>query len=117
MIFFLSHHTLFSDTIWVILQVESGGTLALMQQMVNLKELGTSTAVSNSTINHSNPFANSRTPEFPFNNSVFPHDSTNNKGDDTTTSSSNKSFSQNDGNSTAPELGPSLPNFGNGSLS
>ncbi|KAF2367035.1 Next to BRCA1 central domain [Trinorchestia longiramus] len=32
----------FGDTIWVILQVDDGGTLALMQQMVNLKELGSS---------------------------------------------------------------------------
>lgn len=51
---------LFSDTIWVILQVDSGGTLALMQQMVNLKELGSSPPlVEGSLSSPPNPFANS----------------------------------------------------------
>ncbi|KAA0184961.1 hypothetical protein HAZT_HAZT005157 [Hyalella azteca] len=36
----------FGDTIWVILQVDDGGTLALMQQMMNLKELGSSPPVA-----------------------------------------------------------------------
>lgn len=34
------------DTIWVIIQVDDCGTLALMQQMVNLKELGSSPPVA-----------------------------------------------------------------------
>lgn len=49
----------FGDTIWVIVQVDSGGTLALMQQMVNLKELGSppSATQSTSTTVFANPFA------------------------------------------------------------
>ncbi|KAG7164931.1 ILRUN-like, partial [Homarus americanus] len=49
----------FGDTIWVIVQVDSGGTLALMQQMVNLKELGSppSATQSTPTTTFANPFA------------------------------------------------------------
>ncbi|XP_069945128.1 protein ILRUN-like isoform X1 [Cherax quadricarinatus] len=48
----------FGDTIWVIVQVDSGGTLALMQQMVNLKELGSPPAATHSTpTTFANPFA------------------------------------------------------------
>ncbi|KAG0730403.1 hypothetical protein GWK47_000294 [Chionoecetes opilio] len=49
----------YGDTIWVIVQVDSGGTLALMQQMVNLKELGgcpPPTATTHTTTT-TNPFA------------------------------------------------------------
>ncbi|KAK7082690.1 hypothetical protein SK128_002555 [Halocaridina rubra] len=45
----------FGDTIWVILPVDSGGTLALMQQMVNFKELGSTEA--NPPVKLANPFA------------------------------------------------------------
>lgn len=51
------------DTIWVIVQVDSGGTLALMQQMVNLKELGGSpppTSITHTTTT-TNPFAPTHT--------------------------------------------------------
>ena len=43
----------------MILQVDSGGTLALMQQMVNLKELGSSPPTADGSLSASNPFANS----------------------------------------------------------
>ena len=48
-----------TDTIWVIVQVDSGGTLALMQQMVNLKELGGSPppTTTTHTTTTTNPFA------------------------------------------------------------
>ncbi|XP_045600869.1 protein ILRUN isoform X2 [Procambarus clarkii] len=49
----------FGETIWVIVQVDSGGTLALMQQMVNLKELGSPPSATRSTpaTTFTNPFA------------------------------------------------------------
>lgn len=49
----------FGDTIWVILPVDSGGTLALMQQMVNFKELGSppSAAPTTPPVRLANPFA------------------------------------------------------------
>lgn len=54
-------HSMFplSDTIWVIVQVDSGGTLGLMQQMVNLKELGSSSSavVTCPNMTLPNPFA------------------------------------------------------------
>ncbi|XP_050719920.1 protein ILRUN-like [Eriocheir sinensis] len=53
----------YGDTIWVIVQVDSGGTLALMQQMVNLKELGGSpppTSITHTTTT-TNPFAPTHT--------------------------------------------------------
>lgn len=54
----------FGDTIWVIIQVDDGGTLALMQQMMNFKELGSSppqapppSPAHGSTIPHHPPHA------------------------------------------------------------
>ncbi|KAK8385443.1 hypothetical protein O3P69_016335 [Scylla paramamosain] len=50
----------YGDTIWVIIQVDSGGTLALMQQMVNLKELGgcpPPSTTTHTTTTTTNPFA------------------------------------------------------------
>lgn len=48
----------FGDTIWVIVQVDAGGTLALMQQMVNLGDLGTTeSTMMRNNLQPSNPFA------------------------------------------------------------
>ncbi|XP_076063256.1 protein ILRUN [Oratosquilla oratoria] len=49
----------FGEAIWVIIQVDSGGTLALMQQMVNLKELGSPLhpSISAPSSTQHNPFA------------------------------------------------------------
>ncbi|KAK4323865.1 hypothetical protein Pmani_005502 [Petrolisthes manimaculis] len=54
----------FGDNIWVIVQVDSGGTLALMQQMVNFKELGSPPPSSTNTTTTSPTFTNPFAPPY-----------------------------------------------------
>ncbi|KAL7648486.1 UNVERIFIED_CONTAM: hypothetical protein RMT77_000392 [Armadillidium vulgare] len=79
----------FGDTIWVILQVDSGGTLALMQQMVNLKELGSSPPTSDGSIATSNPFGNSSFLSRSSSNNIF---NAANSSENSSSSSNSSSF-------------------------